>query len=224
MVRVEDRRGMDEPFLASECVSCGACVACPTATLIEKTVVDSASLSTRLSTVCASIVESAATSKLRCAATPLCAWCPGRTARRTTTRVKGRFAWGYANHQDRIMHPMMREKITDPWREVSWEEAITALPPSTRRIQAAGMRADPSASSRLRAARRRNVSGAETRPPGVRHNNTDTCARTRYLPRLYGLSTPGPGATQNFDSVEQAEDHGRRCQSDRRSPAFASRT
>ena len=33
--------GMDEPFLASECVSCGACVqACPTATLIEKTVVD----------------------------------------------------------------------------------------------------------------------------------------------------------------------------------------
>jgi formate dehydrogenase major subunit len=33
--------GMDEPFLQSECVSCGACVqACPTGSLIEKTVVE----------------------------------------------------------------------------------------------------------------------------------------------------------------------------------------
>ena len=33
--------------------------------------------------------------------------------------VKGRFAWGYATHQDRITKPMIRAKITDPWREVS---------------------------------------------------------------------------------------------------------
>src|SRR6202008_3507462 len=33
--------GMDEPFLTSECVSCGACVqACPTATLMEKSVIE----------------------------------------------------------------------------------------------------------------------------------------------------------------------------------------
>ena len=32
--------GMDEPFMDSECVSCGACVeACPTATLQEKSVI-----------------------------------------------------------------------------------------------------------------------------------------------------------------------------------------
>src|SRR4030095_7967742 len=32
--------GMSEPFLESECVSCGACVqACPTATLSEKSVI-----------------------------------------------------------------------------------------------------------------------------------------------------------------------------------------
>ena len=30
--------------------------------------------------------------------------------------VKGRFAWGYATHQDRILKPMIREQITDPWQ------------------------------------------------------------------------------------------------------------
>ena len=33
--------------------------------------------------------------------------------------VKGRFAFGYATHKDRITKPMIRKKITDPWREVS---------------------------------------------------------------------------------------------------------
>ena len=50
--------------------------------------------------------------------------------------VKGRFAWGYANHPDRILKPMMREKITDPWREVSWDEAIGRVASEFKRIQA----------------------------------------------------------------------------------------
>ena len=39
--------------------------------------------------------------------------------------VKGRFAWGYATHKDRITKPMIRETIHDPWREVSWDEAFS---------------------------------------------------------------------------------------------------
>ena len=38
--------------------------------------------------------------------------------------VKGRFAWGYASHSDRVLKPMVRDKVSDPWREVIWEEAI----------------------------------------------------------------------------------------------------
>ncbi|TIS21970.1 MAG: formate dehydrogenase subunit alpha, partial [Mesorhizobium sp.] len=49
--------------------------------------------------------------------------------------VKGRFAYGYATHKDRILSPMIREKITDPWREVSWEEAIAHTAKEFRRIQ-----------------------------------------------------------------------------------------
>jgi formate dehydrogenase major subunit len=50
--------------------------------------------------------------------------------------VKGRFAWGYATHQDRKMKPMLREKITDPWREVSWDEAIDFTAKRFMEIQA----------------------------------------------------------------------------------------
>src|SRR5690606_17094883 len=50
--------------------------------------------------------------------------------------VQGRFAWVYATHKDRITKPMIRESINDPWREVSWEEAITRAASEIRRIQA----------------------------------------------------------------------------------------
>src|SRR5690606_14155896 len=50
--------------------------------------------------------------------------------------VKGRFAWGYATHKDRITKPMIRESINDPWLEVSWEEAIARAASEIRRIQA----------------------------------------------------------------------------------------
>jgi anaerobic selenocysteine-containing dehydrogenase len=45
-------------------------------------------------------------------------------ANRGHSCVKGRFAWGYANHAERILNPMIRETINDPWQEVSWEEAM----------------------------------------------------------------------------------------------------
>ena len=49
--------------------------------------------------------------------------------------VKGRFAWGYATHPDRITRPMVRARTGDPWREVSWEEALAHTASEFRRIQ-----------------------------------------------------------------------------------------
>ena len=53
-------------------------------------------------------------------------WKDGK-ANRGHSCVKGRFAYGYATHKERILNPMIREKITDPWREVSWDEAFTHI-------------------------------------------------------------------------------------------------
>src|SRR3546814_18675819 len=45
------------------------------------------------------------------------------------------FAWGYATHKERVLKPMIRKRITDPWREVSWQEAIDYAASEFRRIR-----------------------------------------------------------------------------------------
>src|SRR6185503_400072 len=118
--------GMDEPFLESECVSCGACVqACPTATLIEKSVYDIGTPEHSVVTTCAYCgVGCNFSAEMR--GDELVRMVPYKDgkANHGHSCVKGRFAWGYANHRERILKPMMRESIDQPWREVSWEAAI----------------------------------------------------------------------------------------------------
>src|ERR1700742_4960467 len=118
--------GMEESFFGSECVSCGACVqACPTATLNEKSIIDIGAPEHSVVTTCAycgvgcSFKAEMAGSKL----VRMVPWKDGK-ANEGHSCVKGRFAFGYSTHKDRILKPMIRAKITDPWKEVSWEEAI----------------------------------------------------------------------------------------------------
>ena len=49
--------------------------------------------------------------------------------------VKGRFAFGYTTHSERILKPMLRKSIDDPWKEVSWNEAIQYVASEFNRIQ-----------------------------------------------------------------------------------------
>src|SRR5687767_9486784 len=113
-------------FLRSECVSCGACVqACPTATLQEKSVKAIGKPERAVVTTCAYCgvgctfrAEMRGEQLVR-----MVPWKDGK-ANRGHSCVKGRFAYGYANHKDRILAPMIREAIDQPWREVSWDEAL----------------------------------------------------------------------------------------------------
>ena len=131
--------GMAEPFLQSECVSCGACVqACPTATLIEKSVYEIGTPEHSIVTTCAYCgVGCAFKAEMR--GDELVRMVPYKDgkANRGHSCVKGRFAWGYATHKDRILNPMIRKSIHDPWREVSWDEAIGYAASEFKRIQAA---------------------------------------------------------------------------------------
>jgi formate dehydrogenase major subunit len=120
--------------------------------------------------------------------------------------VKGRFAWGYATHKDRILKPMIRAKITDPWREVTWEEAIGYAASEFKRIQAEVRTRFDRRHHFLALHQRRDVPGAEDGAGRVRQQ------QRRYLRpglplahRVYGLKTTfGTSAgTQDFDSVER---------------------
>ena len=199
----------DKPFLDSECVSCGACVqACPTATLIEKTVVHKGQPEHSVLTTCA-YCGVGCTFKAEMQGNEVVRMVPFKDgkANHGHSCVKGRFAWGYATHKDRITKPMIRAKITDPWREVSWEEAIAHAASEFKRIQA---KYGPDSIGGITSSRCTNEETYLVQKlvrAAFGNNNVDTCARVCHSPTGYGLRTTfGTSAgTQDFDSVEASD-------------------
>ncbi|MFG1374488.1 formate dehydrogenase subunit alpha [Xanthobacter oligotrophicus] len=201
--------GMDEPFLTSECVSCGACVqACPTATLNEKAMYDIGTPEHSLVTTCA-YCGVGCTFKAEMRGDELVRMVPYKDgkANRGHSCVKGRFAYGYAVHQDRILKPMIRSSIHEPWKEVTYEEAIAYAASEFKRIQEKyGKRAVGGITS-SRCTNEETYLVQKLIRGGFGNNNVDTCARVCHSPTGYGLSqTYGTSAgTQDFDSVEETD-------------------
>jgi formate dehydrogenase major subunit len=201
--------GQSESFLTSECVSCGACVqACPTATLVEKRVAEVGTPEHSVVTTCA-YCGVGCSFKAEMRGDELVRMVPYKDgkANRGHSCVKGRFAWGYATHRDRILKPMVREKITDPWRETSWEEAITRVVSEFKRLQFHhGQRAVGGITS-SRCTNEETFLVQKLIRAGFGTNNVDTCARVCHSPTGYGLKTTfGTSAgTQDFDSVEHSD-------------------
>ncbi len=201
--------GQDQPFMDSECVSCGACVqACPTATLQEKSVIWLGQPEHSTITTCAYCgvgcgfkAEMKGNEVVR-----MVPWKDGK-ANEGHSCVKGRFAWGYATHKDRITKPMIRAKITDPWREVSWEEAIAYAAREFRRIQAQHGQDSIGGITSSRCTNEETYLVQKLIRAAFGNNNVDTCARVCHSPTGYGLGqTYGTSAgTQIFKSVEKAD-------------------
>ncbi len=128
----------NKDFLDSECVSCGACVqACPTATLMEKTVIEAGTPEHKVTTTCAYCgVGCSFDAEMK--GDEVVRMTPNKDggANHGHSCVKGRFAWGYATHQDRITTPMIRKSIHDEWQPVSWDEAFDYAASEIKRIQA----------------------------------------------------------------------------------------
>jgi formate dehydrogenase major subunit len=201
--------GMDEPFLESECVSCGACVqACPTATLMEKSVIEIGQPEHSVVTTCG-YCGVGCSFKAEMRGDELVRMVPYKDgqANHGHSCVKGRFAWGYATHRDRILKPMVREKITDPWREVSWEEAIARVASEFKRIQGQHGVGSIGGITSSRCTNEETFLVQKLVRAGFGNNNVDTCARVCHSPTGYGLRTTfGTSAgTQDFDSVDESD-------------------
>ena len=198
-----------QPFLDSECVSCGACVqACPTATLQEKSVIDLGVPSRKVKTTCAYCgVGCSFTAELR--GDEVVRMVPDKQggANEGHSCVKGRFAWGYAQHQDRVTTPMVRDSIEDEWRPVEWDEAINF---AADRLNAIKSKHGVDAIGGITSSRCTNEEVYVVQKmvrAAFGTNNIDTCARVCHSPTGYGLKqTFGTSAgTQDFASVEQAD-------------------
>ena len=201
--------GAEESFLDSECVSCGACVeACPTATLSEKTVIEQGVPEETVLTTCAYCGVGCAF-KAEIKGDRVVRMVPYKDgqANHGHSCVKGRFAWGYASHPDRVLTPMVREHITDPWRPVGWEEAIALVARRFRELQERhGVKAIGGITS-SRCTNEEVFALQKMIRAAFGNNNVDTCARVCHSPTGYGLKqTLGTSAgTQHFDSVEDAD-------------------
>ena len=121
--------------------------------------------------------------------------------------MKGRFAWGYATHKDRQTDPMIRDAITDPWRKVSWEEAIAFAAARFKAIQAEHGKSSIGGITSSRCTNEEVYVVQKMIRAAFGNNNVDTCARVCHSPTGYGLKqTFGTSAgTQNFKSVESAD-------------------
>ncbi|MCP5156659.1 MAG: formate dehydrogenase subunit alpha [Ectothiorhodospiraceae bacterium] len=199
----------NERFIDSECVSCGACVqACPTATLMEKSVISMGQPAREVKTTCAycgvgcgfvAEIQGDQVVRMR----------PDRDgkANHGHSCVKGRFAWGYATHRDRVLEPMIRDSISEPWRKVSWDAAIAHAASEFRRIITEHGRGAVGGITSSRCTNEETFLMQKLVRAAFGNNNTDTCARVCHSPTGYGLKTAfGTSAgTQDFDSVAAAD-------------------
>jgi len=201
--------GQNESFFDSECVSCGACVqACPTATLMENSVIRHGQPDHRVITTCAYCgVGCSFVAEMK--GDQVVNMVPDKNghANHGHSCVKGRFAWGYASHPDRIVKPMIRGKITDPWKEVSWDEAIQYAAGRLKGIQAKYGKGAIGGIVSSRCTNEEDYLVQKLVRAAFGNNNVDTCARVCHSPTGYGLKqTLGESAgTQTFDSVMESD-------------------
>ena len=196
-------------FFDSECVSCGACVqACPTATLEEKSVIDLGMPTRTVMTTCAYCgVGCSFKAELR--GDELVRMVPAKDggANEGHSCVKGRFAFGYATHTDRVLTPLVRSSIDEPWREASWEEAIGYAAERIRDIQSRHGVDSVGGITSSRCTNEEVFVVQKMIRAAFGTNNVDTCARVCHSPTGYGLKqTFGTSAgTQDFKSVAEAD-------------------
>jgi formate dehydrogenase major subunit len=212
-----DGRGFDskvspsqnQAFMDSECVSCGACVqACPTATLMEKSVIEQGVPEHAIVTTCA-YCGVGCSFRAEMKGDKVVRMVPNKDgqANHGHSCVKGRFAFGYATHKDRITKPMIRKSIKDHWQEVSWEEAINYAASELKRIQSKYGKDSIGGITSSRCTNEETYLVQKLIRAGFGNNNVDTCARVCHSPTGYGLKqTFGESSgTQNFDSVMKSD-------------------
>jgi len=201
--------GQLENFMESDCVSCGACVDhCPTEALMEKSVIEHGLPERSVTTTCAYCgVGCSFNAELK--GDTVLRMTPDKNGQANEGHacIKGRFAFGYATHKDRITKPMIRDSIDDPWREVSWQEAFEYTATRLRAIQD---KYGPNSIGGITSSRCTNEETYLVQKmvrAAFGNNNVDTCARVCHSPTGYGLKTTlGESAgTQAFNSVAHAD-------------------
>jgi formate dehydrogenase major subunit len=191
-------KGFDRSFRDSPCVSCGACVqTCPTNALSDRYSVKTLKADKTVRTTCTycgvgcNLDVKVIDGQVRGIQAPT----DGATNRGHTC-LKGRYAFEFYKHPDRLRSPMLRKngKLT----EVSWEEAYDY---TARRFREIKEKHGPDALAGISSARCTNEENYLMQKffrIVIGTNNIDGCARVCHAPTAMGMQWAyGTGAATN---------------------------
>lgn len=191
-------KDFDRSFIESTCVSCGACVqTCPTNALSDRYSVKTLAADKIVRTTCTycgvgcNLEVKVINGKVKGIQAPLDA-----ATNRGHTCVKGRYAFEFYDHPDRLRSPMIRKDGV--LKEVSWDEAYEYTATRFREIR---QKYGPDALAGISSARCTNEENYLMQKffrVVIGTNNIDGCARVCHAPTAMGMQWAfGTGAATN---------------------------
>lgn len=191
-------KGAGFNFFESDCVSCGACAqACPTSAISDVFESKSMDFDTKERTVCTycgvgcNLEVAVKGGKIKSIQAPVDAAANGGH-----TCLKGRYAFSFYNHPDRIRTPLIRRN--GKFEPATWDEAYDFI---AEKLTAIKGKHGPDAIAGISSARCTNEENYIMQKfirAVIGTNNIDSCARVCHSPTALGMQrTFGTGAATN---------------------------
>jgi len=197
-------KGLDSDFASSACVSCGACAqTCPTAAISDVFESKARTAERKVRTVCSycgvgcNLEVSVKGDEILGIQAPLDA-----EVNAGHTCLKGRYAWRFYNHPDRLRTPLIRDG--ERFREATWDEAYTLIAERLTAIKNQYGADAIAGISSSRCTNEENYLMQKLMRAVIGTNNIDCCARVCHSPTAYGMQQAfGTGAATN--SIEDLQ-------------------
>ena len=198
-------KGLDQSFEDSECVSCGACAqACPTSAISDKFFSKSIEATKKTRTICTYCGVGCNLDVATKGDEVLSIQAPfDAEVNHAHTCLKGRFAFKFYNHRDRLRKPLIRQP-DGQFKEATWDEAYDHIVANLTRIKAEHGGNAVAGISSARCTNEENYLMQKFIRAAMGTNNIDCCARVCHSPTAWGMQKSfGTGAATN--SVEDLE-------------------
>ena len=194
-------KGSEVSFMESDCVSCGACAqACPTSAIsdvFESKSIAKVETTRTICTYCGvgcNLEVATSNGKIKSIQAPYDA-----EVNQGHTCLKGRYAFGFYNHQDRLKTPLIRKN--NELVPATWDEAYDYIAAKLTEIKNNDGPDFIAGISSARCTNEENYLMQKFIRAVIGTNNIDACARVCHSPTALGMQrTFGTGAATN--SVE----------------------
>ncbi len=191
-------KGSDVSFKESDCVSCGACAqACPTSAIsdvFESKSIAKAKTTRTICTYCGvgcNLEVATVGGKIKSIQAPYDA-----EVNQGHTCLKGRFAFSFYNHPDRLRTPLIKKN--GEFVEATWDEAYDFIAKELTRIKNESGPDYIAGISSARCTNEENYLMQKFIRAVIGTNNIDSCARVCHSPTALGMQrTFGTGAATN---------------------------